>query len=72
MATPTPDTDGDGINDDDEVAYGWDPNSNDFNHAAKTETLIYDDAHRLKAVSGRSVLSYTPDENGNLTSTSSP
>ncbi len=66
------DADGDGISDLAESQMGWNPTSNDLNNARKTETLSYDGAHRLKNITGRSSLGYTPDEAGNLIQATQP
>lgn len=61
------DADGDGISDLAEYQMGWNAMTNDLNNTAETESISYDAAHRVTAVSGRSTLGYTTDASGNLT-----
>jgi alpha-tubulin suppressor-like RCC1 family protein len=61
------DYDRDGISNGAELDLGWDPLTNDLNHAGKTETLVYDGASRIIQVTGRSALNYSIDPAGNLT-----
>lgn len=61
------DADGDGVSDLAEYQFGWNPLLSDMNDMTKAESLTYDNGHRLRGVSGKSALSYTPDESSNLT-----